>query len=298
MKLSGRRVSLRGIRTFCVAARNRTLRLAAEELFITPSAVSHQVKKLEGELRVQLFERRGRSLELTPAGRTFYNEVSLAIDRIDNAAARVQAQHARSSLKVSVQPFFAGEMLGPRLQDFLDRHPDLDVRLDASDDSTEVHPAAADISIRLFSHAPDGLASDLLFPLSLVPACAPDFASRYDVTRWSKSTSIPLVVHSGRPEAWQAWSIQSGVRMPDTGNLIRLDSMSAVVRAAERGLGAALVPLPLAAAWFEQGLLVRLSEHVLELPDAYYLVNHPNATGLPGLMAFRRWVLKSFTQKK
>jgi LysR family glycine cleavage system transcriptional activator len=129
VNFSGRKISMRGLRTFCVAARHHTLRLAAEELFITPSAVSHQIKKLEDELRVQLFERSGRTLNLTAAGHLLYEEASLAIGRLEAVAARVQAQYARGALRVSVQPFFASELLMPRLNEFSEAHPDIARRL-------------------------------------------------------------------------------------------------------------------------------------------------------------------------
>lgn len=287
---------MRGLRTFCAAARHNTLREAAEELFITPSAVSHQIKKLEDELQVQLFERNGRSLSLTAAGHLLYEEASLAIGRLEAVAARMQAQFARSALRISVQPFFASELLMPRLKEFSELHPDIDVLVDASDEATEIHPAAVDVSIRLFRRPPAQLQSDLLFPLRLVPACSPEFQARLDLRQWSQSRQLPIVVHSGRPEAWPAWSSRSGIAVPLTGSQVRLDSMNAVVRAAERGLGAALVPLPLAEGWFEQGLLVRLSEVELELPDAYYFVTRPGIHGRSDIRQFRRWTLQNFAK--
>lgn len=291
---SGRKISMRGIRTFCVAARHRTLRLAAEELFITTSAVSHQIKKLESELQVPLFERRGRTLDLTAAGHMLYERAAQAIGQLEDVAARVQAEYARGTLRVSVQPFFAGELLMPRLGEFNDSHPDIDVLVDASDESTQKHPAAADASIRLFRQRPDNLDSEMLFPLRLVPACSPAFLDRLDLDRWATTTNLPIVVHSGRPDAWSAWSARSGIRVPTYGQQVRLDSMTAVVRAAERGLGAALVPLPLADAWFEQGLLVHLSEVELELPDAYYFAARRGLRDRADVRDFRAWVLQNF----
>lgn len=295
---SGRKISMRGLRTFCVAARHRTLRTAAEELFITASAVSHQIKKLEDELQVQLFERRGRTLDLTAAGQLLYEEANQAIGQLEDAAARVQAEFARGTVRASVQPFFASELLMPRLQEFSASHPDIDLLVDASDESTEVHPVAADVSIRLFSQPPPDLESTALFPLRLVPACSPEFRARLDLRRWSSAQQLPIVVHSGRPEAWPAWSLQSGIGVPMSGSQVRMDSMSAVVRAAERGLGAALVPLPLAAAWFEQGLLVRLSEVELQLPDTYYFVTRHANGQRRDIHQFRSWVLHNFSGNK
>jgi LysR family glycine cleavage system transcriptional activator len=281
-----------------VAARHRTLKLAAEELFLTPSAVSHQIKKLEDELQVQLFARSGRTLDLTAAGNMLFEQASPAIGQLEEVAARLQAEYSRAALRVSVQPFFASEMLMPRLQDFSQAHPDIDVLVDASDESTRKHPAAADVSIRLFAEPPKNMVSDRLFPLKLVPACSPAFRQRMNRTLRSQRNTLPIIVHSGRPEAWKAWSEQSGIKVPGSGNQVLLDSMSGVVRAAERGLGAALVALPLAHAWFDQGLLVRIFEFELELPEAYYLVSRPEAAERPDVQAFRAWVLQNLVRNK
>ncbi|KAA9132634.1 LysR family transcriptional regulator [Marinihelvus fidelis] len=293
-QFSGRKVSMRGLRTFCVAARHRTLRHAADELFITASAVSHQIKKLESEMHVQLFVRQGRTLDLTPAGAMLYEQASEAISRLEDVTARVQAEYARGTLRVSVQPFFASELLMPRLGDFREQHPDIDLLLDASDESTHKHPVAADVSIRLFRQRPGQFDAEKLFPLRLVPACSPAFLDKLGGDPWADPRKLPIVVHSGRPEAWASWSARSGIPVPVGANIVRLDSMSAVVRAAERGLGAALVPMPLAGPSFEAGLLRQLSDVELELPDAYWFATRRNLRDRADIRDFRAWVLQNF----
>jgi LysR family glycine cleavage system transcriptional activator len=112
MKSTRNRISLRGLRTFCIVARRGSFRLAAEDLFLTPSAISHQIKSLESELDVKLFDRSARDL------------------------------------RVTVQPFFATEMLVPKLSRFISENPDIDINIDTEDQSAEKHPAQADVSGR------------------------------------------------------------------------------------------------------------------------------------------------------
>lgn len=218
-------MSLRGVRAFCVAARSGSFRLAADELYITASAVSHQVKYLGEELGVRLFERRGRELELTDAGCILYDEADTAIRRLDTIANGLRPETMRSTLRVSVQPFFASEMLVPRLPRFTALHPGIDISVDTSDESVERHPPDADVSIRLFGAPPRGLAATALFPLMLVPSCSPEFRARLNMVGWNVREPFPLVVHTTRPNAWRLWSEFSGIHQPKSRNVITVPDL-------------------------------------------------------------------------
>ena len=294
MALKSRKLSLRGLHMFCTAARHRTLSQAAEELFVTPSAVSHQLKKLEAELGLALFQREGRTLALTEAGEMLFEQIQEPLLQVESAAAQVRARHARASLRVSVQPFFASELLMPALAEFQEAHPEIDLALDASDESKRVLPANTDIAIRLFDTPPNDKDSRLLFPLSLVPACSPGLRKRLRSEPQRDETPFPVVIHRGRPDAWKQWASQSGVVLPMSGSVVQLDAMSAIVQAAERGLGVALVPLQLTEGAFRAGRLVRLFDHALETTDAYHIVCRETPEERPDVREFRDWVLERF----
>jgi len=289
-----RNISLRGLRAFCFAAEHESFRDAAEKLFITASAVSHQIKNLEGELGQKLFERTSRSLTLTEAGHSLLADIKPLITRLDEVAARHRVSTTRATLSISVQPFFASELFIPRLSEFTRDHPDIDIKVDTSDESAEKHPATADVSIRVFRSAPAGYASDRLFPLRLIPAASPALRKKIVVNETSISGDVPLLVHDSRPSAWRQWSQSSGMEVPRDASIIRLDSMIAIARAAERGLGAALVPVQLSDAWFESGSLVPLSDHELPTRDAYYFVCRVEDADNETIQTLRRWVLQNF----
>lgn len=289
-----RNISLRGLRAFCFAAEHESFRDAAEKLFITASAVSHQIKNLEGELGQKLFERTSRSLTLTEAGHSLLADIKPLITRLDEVAARHRVSTTRATLSISVQPFFASELFIPRLSEFTRDHPDIDIKVDTSDESAEKHPATADVSIRVFRSAPAGYASDRLFPLRLIPAASPTLRKKIVVDETSISGDVPLLVHDSRPSAWRQWSQSSGMEVPRDASIIRLDSMIAIARAAERGLGAALVPVQLSDAWFESGSLVPLSDHELPTRDAYYFVCRVEDADNETIQTLRRWVLQNF----
>ena len=129
------KLSLRGLRTFCVAARYGSFRTASEELFVTASAVSHQIKSLEEELGEPLFEGSSRSRSLTETGKSLYADVSPLIDQLDTVVAGYKAGGISSSIRISVQPFFASEFFVPRLSEFAAQHPEIDIQVGTSDES-------------------------------------------------------------------------------------------------------------------------------------------------------------------
>ena len=288
-------VSLRGLRTFCIAARHESFRTAGEVLFITPSAVSHQIKSLEQELGLQLFERSSRELRLTDTGRALYEEVAPLIEQLNAIAASYKQGGLRSSIRISVQPFFASEFFVPRLSEFTAQHPDIDIQVGTSDESSEKHPADADLSIRLFKKPPADMPSNLLFPLRMVPAGSPDFKKSLKVSKKKIVSDFPLIVHETRPKAWKRWAKMSGIELPADSKVTRLDSMIAVVRAAERGIGAAMVPVPIADQWFKQGSIVKLFRQELVADDGYYLVCREDRAEDEGVTVLRDWILEKFT---
>jgi LysR family glycine cleavage system transcriptional activator len=289
------RTSLRGLRTFCVAARYGSFRAAGDALFITASAVSHQIKNLEEELGVALFERTARDLGLTEAGESLYREVSPLIDQLDAAVARYKEGAVRATIRISVQPFFASEYFVPRLSEFTARHPEIDIQVGTSDESAEKHPTDADLSIRLFRSPPANLPSDLLFPLRMVAAGSPDFKQGLKVKKKKIVSDFPIIVHETHPKAWAQWSEASGIELPETTKVTRLDSMIAVVRAVERGIGAALVPVPIADLWFKQGSIVRLFRQALVADSSYYLVSSEDRLADPAVAGLRNWIVENFT---
>ena len=291
----GQKTSLRALRTFCIAARHESFRAASDELFITASAVSHQIKSLEEELGVRLFDRASRELRLTPTGHSLYEEVSPLIEKLDEIAASYRRKGPVSSVRVSVQPFFGSEYFVPRLSHFTANHPDIDIQVKTSDESADTYPADADLSIRLFKKPPSDVTSHLLFPLRLAPAGSPGFKKRLVIRDDRVESEFPLIVHETLPKAWKRWSKTAGVALPKTGKVTRLDSMIAVVRACEQGIGAALVPVPIADLWFEQGSIVRLFDTELTADVSYFLLVRDDRESDPGVAQLKSWILENFT---
>lgn len=278
---------------FCVAAGHESFRAAADELFITASAVSHQVKNLEQELGLLLFSRDKRTLRLTETGQSLYAEVFPLIEKINDVANQFRSTQFRSTLCISIQSFFSSSLFIPRLSEFTSEHPDIDIKVESIDGSSEKHAVHSGASIRIFKAPPQDLTADLLFPLRLIAAGSPEFRSAIVVKRREVVSEFPIVVHDRRPRAWKQWESASGILLPEILPTVRLDSMIAVVRAAERGLGAALVPAKLSDSWFKSGALVQLFVEELETNESYYLVSG-HGSGDDNVQLFRKWVLQNF----
>ena len=292
--VSKSKLSLRGLRTFCVAARYESFRTAGEELFITASAVSHQIKSLEEELGEQLFDRNSRELKLTAIGQSLYDDVSPLIEQLNAVAAKYKKGAVKSSIRISVQPFFASEYFVPRLSEFTAAHPEIDIQVGTSDESAEKHPSDADLSIRLFRSPPANMPSNLLFPLRLAPAGSPAFKKGIKRKARTIVSDFPIIVHETHPKAWKRWSKAARIGLPKDSKVIRLDSMIAVVRAAQRGIGAALVPVPVGELWFKEGSIVRLFKEEYVADVSYYLVCTEARAGDESVSLLRDWIVRNF----
>ena len=293
MRLS-RPPPLRNLRAFCVAARHRSFKSAADELCLTPSAVSHQMKELETLLGLSLFERRTRSVELTTAGHRLLEEAEPLLDALDRALAQLARRNGRQTLRVRLPAVFASELFIPRLRDFCAAHPLIDVQLDTRDPRPAAHPLTADVSIILADSAPPGLRSVRLFSCPLTAVCAREHAALIARLGGAVFGALPLIVDRTRPLAWSSWAEEAGLPAPEPAQVIELDTMSAVLRAAEHGLGIALVPALLCDAWLRTGTLVRVFAVEFATADAYYLVSRPRDSDRPAVKALIEWALSQY----
>lgn len=293
MRLS-RPPPLRNLRAFCAAARHRSFKLAADELCLTPSAVSHQMKELEAALGTTLFERKTRSLELTSAGYRLLDEAEPLLDALDRMLTQVARRSGRLTLRLRMPALFASELFIPRLAGFCEAHPLIDVQLDTRDPRPVAHPPTADVSVLLADGAPQGLESARLFDCPLTAVCAREHAAA--VARMGRGVfaTLPLIVDRTRPFAWDNWAQEAGLETPEPRQVIEFDTMSAVVRAAEHGLGIALVPGLLCESWIRSGALVRVFAVQLTTHDAYYLVSRPKDAHKPQVQALTRWALAQY----
>lgn len=284
----------RSLRIFCVAARHRSFKFAADELYLTPSAVSHQIKELEETLGARLFERKPRSLELTRAGTALFEEVEPLLEALDRSVAQIARGGGRRSVRMLMPPFFASELFIPQLGGFCSRHPEIDIQIDTHDPRPSNHPASADVSVLLVDSEPRGLQATRLFPLALTAVCAPQHVSTVASLGSEVFKELALIVHKPSANAWNAWAEEVGITPPEPKNVLELDTMHAVVRAAERGIGVALVPTRHCESWFRSGALARIFAVELPTADTYYLVSRTKDADKADVRALAQWTLELF----
>jgi DNA-binding transcriptional LysR family regulator len=288
-----RHSSIRGLRAFCAAGRHLSFTAAAEELCVTPSAVSHQVKALEQRLNGALFERRSRALALTYLGAQLYAQVEPLLHELDNVAARFEQRLGRRRvLRISVTPFFASELLVKHLAEFQDRHRTIDLRIDTIEVGAPPAPGC-DASILLLPAPPPAMVARPLFTLTLAPVCSQWLAEQRSLAEPHALLDATLIVHNRRPHAWRDWFEHMSVA-PSSLKTIHFDSLFAVARAAERNLGVALLPVALGQSLFASAALIRPCVGELRTADRYYFVHRPEAIGHPDVAALRDWITTSF----
>jgi LysR family transcriptional regulator, glycine cleavage system transcriptional activator len=288
---------LRFLKTFYISARRGSFKAAAEELCVTPSAVSHQIKVLEEQLRLALFERGPRSLTLTAAGAYYLDHVEAVFARLESATEQVRVRFARQAVRLQVPSFFASELLLPRLADFSAKHADTDIQITTDIAPNESHAADCDVSILVGSGNWNDVQATALFPQAYVPACAPALLRRSAIATAADLARAPLITHDHRPDLWDRWAAMSGIEMLRPKQLIHFDTMSAVVNAAEQGVGIALVSAPLSNARFNSGALAKVFEDELTTGESYYLVTRPGDADRPGVSHLIGWMLKQFTAR-
>lgn len=290
---------LRLLQAFCLAARHSSFKDAADRLSLTPSAVSHQVKELEEQLGVTLFQRRTRSVVLTPVGRQLLDDLEPALGALSTAIERTRnTSGARRQLTVVMPPFFASEMFAPSLPDFHAHHPGIDIQVDTHDPRPGQHSGFTDVSIVLSGSPPtDGDVEVVrLMPLRLVAAASPkvarSMAGKLDARAFDGQT---LIMHrSFRNDVWDLWLNQVGLDLRRVSNVVEFDSMVAVTRAAERDGGIALVPAIVCQPWFERGALVHIEGFDLSGEEAYYLVARRDDFERSEVRALVEWSIAEF----
>ena len=284
---------IRGLRSFCVASKCLSFKHAATQLFLTPSAVSHQIKQLEAQLGLALFTRGTRSIELTSAGKQFYQSIHPIIHQLESTISEFTNSQQNKTIVISLPEFFASELFIPQLSEWSSSNPDINLQLETVKSGSEPSQVA-DLSIVLTNGKPNANIVQELFPIKYTPSCNKKLYTKLKSAGYSALNSTPLILHRSRPWSWHQWADNVGIVDFDPKQIIQLDSMFAVARAAQQGMGIALIPLPMSKAWFSEQLLVKLFNEELYTNDRYYLIQHENMKNKVELTMFANWVKETF----
>ena len=280
---------------FEAAARHLSFTKAGEELFLTQSAVSRQIKELEDQLGVTLFQRRHRALALTEAGHQFYAAAAQALSTMRSATDRLRAQAGKKALSVTTTHSFAALWLIPRLAGFTRDHPGVDVRITAETRVQDLERDGLDLALR---HGPASLAGPnavRLFGEKVFPVCSPKLLKKRPLAKPQDLKNHVLLQYDD-PEGrhpwlhWKTWLEVERIADLKPAGTLSFSGYEQIIPAAIAGHGVALGRSPLVKDLIRSRELVAPFKSSADPARAYFAIVSKNAAGRPEVAAFVEWL--------
>ena len=294
----GRPISLAGLRGFEASARLLSFTLAANELHLTQSSISRQIKTLEEQVGKPLFRRSIRRLALTPAGQRLYRVVHASLLDVDRAVADLRGVTHRKRITLTTFASFASLMLVPRLALFSGQHPDIDIRIDAVDEVRDLENEGIDIAIRYLPNATAPRDAIMLLDEHMTPALSPQLLERLGGLKkprdLARATFLIQDHHGPYDEflSWERWFAQLGLQMPRDAPTISFNFTYQAIEAAVRSQGVMLAPVVYIREHVKRGELVCPFPMMMASPHGYYLIVNAISAKLPHVAAFARWLIE------
>ena len=298
---------LNALNAFEVAARHQSFSKAAEELHVTPAAVSQQIRMLEELLGVQLFHRLNRGLALTEAGKSGLAKLQDGFRSVNEAVEQIRSDQPVASLDVWMAPSFASKWLMPRLPRFMEQNPHIDLRISASAELIDTDISApslseeilrrhgVDIAIRFGRGSYPGCDVERLMSVNALPLCSPSLLEdSAKPLRTPADLSHHLLLHDetpyeGRPN-WPKWLEAVGAMNVDGSRGLRFNRVSLALAAAVEGQGVVLSLEQLAMDDLQKGRLVTLFDYRAELKQAYHVITLKDIASDERVTVFKQWL--------
>jgi LysR family glycine cleavage system transcriptional activator len=281
---------LNSLPCFEAAARLLNFSKAAEELSVTPGAISRAIKHLEDQLNVQLFDRETRSVRLTAVGEPYARAVRDVLEQLAAATAMATTRRSESTLNVTTSDGFAGRWLVPRLYRFHRAYADIDVRVATTGKLTNFRGDGIDIAIRYGGGNYPGLTSEFLTDEEVFPVCSPKLLKGAHPLRRPEDLKHHTLIRDTYPIDWAAWLSSAGVNGVNPRKGLTFDSYTFAVDAAVKGEGVALGRTTLVSDDLAAGRLVRPFKHALKGVASFYVVYPPEAMRQRKVRVFRDWL--------
>jgi LysR family glycine cleavage system transcriptional activator len=282
---------LNALKAFEAAARHLSFTRAADELFVTQAAVSHQIKALEDFLSLKLFIRRNRTLLLTEEGQGYFLELKDIFKNLQDATERLLARGSKGAITVATPPSFASQWLVPRISQFSQLFPDIDVRLKAIDFDEGFLTDDIDVAIYYGRGRWNGIQADKLHTEFLTPLCSPSLFQGSKPLNTLSDLKHHVLLHDSSRAIWKMWLQHFKVAGVNVNQGPVFSHSMMVNQAAALGQGIALGNSVLAKPELDAGRLIMPFEEKLESRDAYYLVYHEGQGDSGKIAAFREWVI-------
>lgn len=273
------------------AARAGSFTAAARELNLTQGAISRQVSALEDQLDVILFERAGKTVLLTEAGKIYAREIGVALQTIRNASLNAMTNPLSGILNLAILPTFGTRWLMPRFPSFLKEHPNITVNFVTKLTTFDFHEENLQAAIHYGQPDwPDAI-STFLMGEEVLPVCSPGFLEENPLSHPGDLARLPLLQLTTRPDAWDNWFRSNKIDPPQEQGMA-FEQFSIIAQAAVAGLGVALLPKFLIQSELDRNELVVILNMPTKSEDGYYLVTPADKSEHAPVTALREWLLK------
>lgn len=281
---------LTALRTFAAVGQALSYSQAAKKLGVTQTAVSHQMKALEKYLGIKLVQRRGRYIELTASGSTYWDVVNKALRDISEKTEKIRGNPSAKVLKVTSTYSFASKWLLPHISDWQQKHPDIEIMLKTNDNLDDLVNDDLDVGIRCGNGQWLDLIVKKIADLELVLVACPELLTKHSIDKIDDLKKIPLLQNEGETD-WKRWFKNAGIDDSEYQLGTTFSNNALLIQAVIDGLGVAICPKILVKEDIKRGLIVSpFSLKMLE-PLAYYLVYAPRVKNLAKVNAFTDWIL-------
>ena len=283
---------LTAVRAFEAAARHLSFKDAATELCVSQSAVSHQIRSLEEFLGLRLFQRKPRSLELTPKGMIYYPTLSAALDNIAEVTTAIRSEAGMRKLKLHVYSTFTIRWLLPRLHDFYASYPDIEVQLYTAQNDINFLTSELHASIMITDDLDIHVHYEPLFKPELFPVCSPNY---YDTHREQLSNcgllKLDILNVFLSPDDWPTWLDSNGYSDIDPSSGLQFESYEVALASAAQGMGVAMGQQPYLEDDLVKGSLVELfPERRIANPKMWYLACRKGDEAHERIACFSSWL--------
>lgn len=278
-------------RAFESAAWHGSFTLAAQELGVTQSAISQQVRQLEEFLGMRLFQRSPRRLQLTPEGAVFASSLRESLAMMARACARLRGPGTPSTLNVSVYPSFGARWLGRRIGAFVDRHPQVKLTIMGSKDAVQFSRQGVDIAVRWGNGTWPGAIAQSLGRQPIFPVCSPSFLAAIRRPRRPADLARHRLLQMLDGNHWPAWFEAAGAPGVAFDQGVHFSDTSMMLDACAEGQGIGLASYMLLEGELKSGRLVRAFDFAIEIGEGFCLLWDATLASKPPVAAFRDWIL-------
>ncbi len=282
---------------FEAAARLLSFKDAADELFLTPPAMTYRIKELESMLGLALFNRTTRGVELTEVGKQYYFDISKTLFDIQTATKNTMTSQQSKPLKVQMLPFMATEIVIPELSNFYEKYPDIDIQIDTKYSMANFQTEDVDVAIRFGSGKWDDLICEKIMPVSVSIVCSEQYAEEHQIKSLEDINQCTLICLANDKYNWEVFAKQAGLKTIKPQRELHFNDYTLCLRAAENHSGLTIGVFPLIDQWLNSRRLICPIDLSLDMQQAYYFAYQEKSDKVDKIQIFYTWLTEILVSK-